>query len=124
LPRQRDTPKEYSKWIVPRDILYFYQNSSNCFTTDYLSCFLAKIDALKNSSFSYVFHPIFIPAMAALFYLFFTDSEFTSQEKLFVFFNCGGNGAIAFVGFFLLLKTAGTIDSIMLAKASQRKFRY
>jgi hypothetical protein len=30
--------------------------------------------------------------------LFFTDSEFTSQEKLFVFFSCGG-GAIAFVGF-------------------------
>jgi hypothetical protein len=27
-----------------------------------------------------------------------TDSEFTSQE-LFVFFRCGGNGAIAFVGF-------------------------
>jgi hypothetical protein len=24
--------------------------------------------------------------MAALFYLFFTDTEFTSQEKLFVFF--------------------------------------
>jgi hypothetical protein len=37
--------------------------------------------------------------MAALFYLFFTDTEFTSQEKLFVFSSCGGNGAIAFVGF-------------------------
>jgi hypothetical protein len=40
-----------------------------------------------------------------------------------VFFSsCGGNGAIAFVGF--ITKTAGNIDSIMLAKASQRKFRY
>jgi hypothetical protein len=61
--------------------------------------------------------------MAALFYLFFTDSEFTSQEKLFVFFRCGGNGAIACFVFFIT-KTAGNIDSIMLAKASQRKFRY
>jgi hypothetical protein len=43
--------------------------------------------------------------------LFFTDSEFTSQEKLFVFSSCGGNG-VAFVGF--ITKTAGNIDSIML----------
>jgi hypothetical protein len=56
----------------------------------------------------------------ALFYLFFTDSEFTSQEKLFVFFRCGGNGAIAFV-FFLLLKTAGNIDSNVLPRHPNEK---
>ena len=71
--------------------------------------------------FSYIFHPIFIPAMAALFYLFFTDSEFTSQEKLFVFFQVVVVTVLLPLLVFLLLKTAGNIDSIMLAKASQRK---
>jgi hypothetical protein len=60
--------------------------------------------------------------MAALFYLFFTDSEFTSQEKLFVFFQVVVVTVLLPL-LVLLLKTAG-IDSIMLAKASQRKFRY
>jgi hypothetical protein len=59
--------------------------------------------------------------MAALFYLFFTDSEFTSQEK-FVFFQVVV--VTVLLPLLVLLKTAGNIDSIMLAKASQRKFRY
>jgi hypothetical protein len=62
--------------------------------------FLAKICFEKILPlFSYIFHPIFIPAVC--FTLFFTDSEFTSQENYLCFSSCGGNGAIAFVGFFI-----------------------
>ena len=59
--------------------------------------------------------------MAALYYLFFTDAEFTSQEKLFVFFQVLVVTVLVPSLVFLLLKTAGTIDSVMLAKVSQRK---
>jgi hypothetical protein len=44
--------------------------------------------------------------MAALFYLFFTDSEFTSQEKLFVFFQVVVVTVLLPLLVFLLLKTA------------------
>jgi hypothetical protein len=40
--------------------------------------------------------------------LFFTDEVYKSG-KIICFSSCGGNGAIAFVGF--ITKTAGTIDS-------------
>ncbi|MFV8322100.1 hypothetical protein [uncultured Flavobacterium sp.] len=71
--------------------------------------------------FSYVFHPIFIPAMATMFYLSFNDAEFVNQEKLFVFFQVLVVTVILPSLVFLLLRTAGNIDSIMLAEVSQRK---
>ncbi|MGZ9735006.1 hypothetical protein [Flavobacterium sp. GNP002] len=71
--------------------------------------------------FSYVFHPIFIPAMATMFYLSFNDAEFVNQEKLFVFFQVLVVTVILPSLAFLLLRTAGNIDSIMLAEVSQRK---
>jgi hypothetical protein len=61
--------------------------------------------------------------MAALFYLFFTDVSLQVRKNYLCFSSCGGNGVILPL-LVLLLKTAGNIDSIMLAKASQRKFRY
>ena len=71
--------------------------------------------------FSYVFHPIFIPAMATLFYLCFNGAEFVNQEKLFVFFQVLVVTVILPALVFLLLRTAGNVDSIMLAEVSQRK---
>jgi hypothetical protein len=59
--------------------------------------------------------------MATLLYLFFTKAEFTSQEKLFVFFQVVVVTVLLPSLVFLLLRTAGNIDSVMLAKVSQRK---
>ena len=71
--------------------------------------------------FSYVFHPIFIPVMAGLFYLFLNESNFATQEKLFVFFQLLIVTVCIPMLFFLLLRALGRIDSIMVAEVSQRK---
>jgi hypothetical protein len=59
--------------------------------------------------------------MATLFYLSFSGADFVSQEKLFVFFQVLVVTVILPSLVFLLLRTAGNIDSIMLAEVSQRK---
>jgi hypothetical protein len=71
--------------------------------------------------FSYIFHPIFIPAIATLFYLFFNTTAFATEEKLFVFFQVAIILVIIPILFFLILKAAGKIDSIMIAEVTQRK---
>ncbi|RTY70604.1 hypothetical protein [Flavobacterium sp. LB2P53] len=71
--------------------------------------------------FSYIFHPIFIPAMATLFYLFFNGSDFVSQEKIFIFFQVLIVTVLIPVLTFFLLRATGNIDSIMVSKISQRK---
>jgi hypothetical protein len=71
--------------------------------------------------FSYIFHPIFIPAMATLFYLFFNTSNFVAEEKLFVFFQVAIITVIIPILFFLILRATGKIDSIMIAEVTQRK---
>lgn len=71
--------------------------------------------------FSYIFHPIFIPAMATLFYLFFNTSNFVAEEKLFVFFQVAIITVIIPMLFFLILRAVGKIDSIMIAEVTQRK---
>ncbi|MFE3871257.1 hypothetical protein ACFX5F_08460 [Flavobacterium sp. ZS1P70] len=71
--------------------------------------------------FSYIFHPIFIPAMATLFYLFFNTTVFGTEEKLFVFFQVAIITVIIPILFFLILKAVGKIDSIMVAEVTQRK---
>ena len=59
--------------------------------------------------------------MATLFYLYFSGGEFVNQEKLFIFFQVLVVTVILPSLVFLLLRTAGNIDSIMLAEVSQRK---
>ncbi|WP_426094047.1 hypothetical protein [Flavobacterium sp. DSR2-3-3] len=71
--------------------------------------------------FSYVFHPIFIPVMATLFYLFYNGNDFVRQEKLFVFFQVVIVTVFIPVLAFLLLRATGNMDSIMASKISQRK---
>lgn len=72
-------------------------------------------------SFSYIFHPLFIPTIATLFYLLFNDAAFANQEKLFIFFQVLVVTVLLPSLLFLLLRTAGNIDSMMLAEVSERK---
>lgn len=59
--------------------------------------------------------------MATLFYLFYNSAEFVTQEKTFVFFQVFIVTVIIPVLAFLLLRATGNVDSIMIAKISQRK---
>ena len=72
-------------------------------------------------SFSYIFHPIFIPALATMFYLFYQGANFITQEKLFIFFQVAIVTIVIPLLVFLLLRATGNVDTIMIAKTSQRK---
>ncbi|SHM72074.1 hypothetical protein [Flavobacterium xanthum] len=72
-------------------------------------------------SFSYIFHPIFIPAIATLFYLFYNDADFVTHEKIFVLFQVVIVTVFIPILAFLLLRATGNIDSVMISKISQRK---
>jgi len=71
--------------------------------------------------FSYIFHPIFIPVYAALFYFFLNNSYFTNPEKYFVVFQIVIITILLPVLFFFVLHTAGQVDSVMISEISQRK---
>lgn len=71
--------------------------------------------------FSYLFHPIFIPVFAALFYFFFNDSNFTNLEKYFTVFQIVLITILLPILFFFLMRATGQIDSIMIPEVSQRK---
>lgn len=71
--------------------------------------------------FSYIFHPIFIPVYAAVFYFFLNDSYYTNFEKYFTLFQLVVITIVLPVLFFFVLRAARLADSIMFAKISQRK---
>ena len=71
--------------------------------------------------FSYLFHPIFIPVYAALFYFFLNDSYYTNPEKYFAFFQIVIITILLPILFFFLLRVSGQVDSIMISEISQRK---
>lgn len=71
--------------------------------------------------FSYIFHPIFIPVFAVLFYFFINESYFTNPEKYFVLFQIVVITILLPVLFFFLLRAAGAVDSIMISEIAQRK---
>lgn len=71
--------------------------------------------------FSYLFHPIFIPVYAALFYFFLNDSYFTNPEKYFAVFQIVIVTILLPILFFFLLRISGQVDSIMISEISQRK---
>ncbi len=71
--------------------------------------------------FSYLFHPIFIPVYAALFYFFVNDSYFTNPEKYFALFQIVIITILLPILFFFVLRIAGQVDSIMISEISQRK---
>jgi hypothetical protein len=71
--------------------------------------------------FSYVFHPVFIPVYATLFYLFSNKSYFLNQEKYFVLVQVLLITALIPLLLFLLLRATGKIGSIMIPLRSERK---
>ena len=71
--------------------------------------------------FSYVFHPIFIPVYAALFYLFSNHSYFLTKEKYFVLLQVIILTIVLPIVFFLGLRSTGKISSAMAPLISERK---
>lgn len=71
--------------------------------------------------FSYVFHPVFIPAYATLYYLFLNSSNFGSQEIYFVLSQIAIITILIPILFFFLLRYSGKIGSIMAPVLSERK---
>ena len=71
--------------------------------------------------FSYVFHPIFIPVYATLFYLFSNNSYFLNQEKYFILLQVLIITVVIPILFFFLLRATGKIGSIMAPLISERK---
>ena len=73
--------------------------------------------------FSYVFHPIFIPLLACLFY-FFVNQNYVSYSKFEIYLILLQVTILTFlipISIFYLLKSFGKIDSIMVSELSQRK---
>ena len=71
--------------------------------------------------FSYLFHPIFIPVYAALFYFFLNDSYYSNPEKYFALFQIVIITIVLPILFFFVLRNAGQVDSVMVSAISQRK---
>jgi hypothetical protein len=71
--------------------------------------------------FSYVFHPVFIPVYATLFYLFSNNSYFLNQEKYFILLQVLIITVLIPILFFFLLRITGKIGSIMAPLVSERK---
>lgn len=71
--------------------------------------------------FSYLFHPIFIPVYAGLFYFFLSDTYFTDTEKYFALIQIAVITIVIPVILFFVLRSAGQVDSIMIEEISQRK---
>lgn len=73
------------------------------------------------TSCSYLFHPVFIPVYATLFYLFSKKNVFVYHEKLFILLQVFIVTLVVPILFFFLLKATGKISSIMVPKISERK---
>ncbi len=71
--------------------------------------------------FSYIFHPIFIPVYAALFYVFSYDSRFENKEKLFILLQISIITIVIPVLTYLLLRSFNKVDSVMISSIEQRK---
>lgn len=71
--------------------------------------------------FSYIFHPIFIPVYATMFYFFLNDSYYTNLEKYFALFQIVVITIVLPILFYFVLRTAGLVDSILFSDISQRK---
>jgi hypothetical protein len=71
--------------------------------------------------FSYVFHPVFIPVYATLFYLFSNNSYFFTQEKYFILLQVLIITVLIPILFFFLLRATGKIGSIMAPLLAERK---
>jgi hypothetical protein len=89
---------------------------------DYICFYTTNFHVLKKvlPIFSYILHPIFISLYATLFYLFYKDDIFSTNEKYFVLIQILVINVIVPVLFYLLLKSTGHVKSIMLSQTSER----
>lgn len=71
--------------------------------------------------FSYVFHPVFIPVYAALYYLLLNNSNLENQEKYLVLSQIALITIVIPLLFFFILRYLGKIGSIMAPGLSERK---
>ncbi|MGE4347896.1 MAG: hypothetical protein AB7D46_10875 [Flavobacteriaceae bacterium] len=71
--------------------------------------------------FSYVFHPLFIPVMATLFYFYFGTNYFLFREIYIIIIQTVIVTVIIPILFFWLLYVLKKADSIMVADINQRK---
>jgi membrane-associated phospholipid phosphatase len=71
--------------------------------------------------FSYIFHPVFIPVFATLFYIFAKNVAIGYQEKIFILLQVFIVTLVVPILFFFLLKATGKISSLMVPDISERK---
>ena len=71
--------------------------------------------------FSYVFHPLFVPVYATLFYLFSNNSYFLNKEKYIVLLQVVIATILLPTIIFFGLRSAGKISSAMTPLISERK---
>jgi membrane-associated phospholipid phosphatase len=71
--------------------------------------------------FSYIFHPVFIPVFATLFYIFAKSIAIGYQEKIFILLQVFIVTLVVPILFFFLLKATGKISSLMVPNISERK---
>lgn len=71
--------------------------------------------------FSYVFHPIFIPVMAAFFYFLFHFSNFRIEEISSVLLQITIITIVVPTALLLIMRSMGMVDSFMIPNVSQRK---
>ena len=71
--------------------------------------------------FSYLFHPVFIPLIGTIFYLFLDNTYFSYTQLLVLILQIVIITLLLPIAFFFLLRTYGKIDNIMLSDISQRK---
>jgi hypothetical protein len=71
--------------------------------------------------FSYIFHPVFIPVYATLYYLFLNNSTFGNQEIYFILSQIAIITLLIPILFFFILRYSGKIGSIMAPVLSERK---
>ncbi len=71
--------------------------------------------------FSYLFHPIFISVYAAFIYFFLNGAYFSNPEKYFAIFQIVVITILLPILFYLGLRTAGKVKSVMISEVSQRK---
>ncbi|MBC5840786.1 MAG: hypothetical protein K2Y30_12350 [Flavobacteriaceae bacterium] len=71
--------------------------------------------------FSYIFHPVFIPVYATLFYIFAKNADIGFQEKIFILLQVFIVTLVIPILFFFLLKATGKISSLMVPDIAERK---
>jgi hypothetical protein len=71
--------------------------------------------------FSYLFHPIFIPIVGTLFFVYYDANSYTNEQYLILLLQVIIITFFLPLSFFYMLRTYGKADTIMLSDISQRK---